>query len=176
MLGKTEGRRTGQQRMTWLDSITDSMDTSLSKLWDGEGPGSLACCSLWSRKESDTSHRLNNNKEVTLGTPSWWRGHIYNIHMLICGPTCPLFHKIRSSFNDRTHFIWSPQRTETEAPKLRPPDAKSQLIEKDSDAGKDWRQKKMVAEDEMVRWHHWLNGHESEQTPGDSEGQGSLVC
>ena len=44
------------------------------------------------------------------------------------------------------------------------------------DAGKDWRQKdKGAAEDEMVSWHHQLNGHECEQTPGHSEGQGSLV-
>ena len=48
---------------------------------------------------------------------------------------------------------------------------------KDPDAGKDWRLKEKGApEDEMVGWHHQLNGHESEQTPGDSEGQGSLVC
>ena len=48
---------------------------------------------------------------------------------------------------------------------------------KDPDAGKDWRQKeKWVTEDEMVGWHHWLDGHEFEQTPVDSEGQGSLVC
>ena len=41
----------------------------------------------------------------------------------------------------------------------------------------DWRQKETgVGEDEMVGWHHWLNWHEFEQTPGDSEGQGSLVC
>ena len=47
---------------------------------------------------------------------------------------------------------------------------------KNSDAGKDWRQEeKGLAEDEMAGWHHWLNGHEFEQTPGDSEGQGSLV-
>ena len=53
---------------------------------------------------------------------------------------------------------------------------KTQLIEKDPDAGKDWRQKeKRTAEDEMVRWHHCLNGHEFEQIPGDSEGQRSLV-
>ena len=46
-----------------------------------------------------------------------------------------------------------------------------------TDAGKDWRQKeKEVAEDEMARWHYWLNGHESEQTLGDSEGNGSLAC
>ena len=48
---------------------------------------------------------------------------------------------------------------------------------KGPDVGKDWRQKeKEVAENKMVRWHHWLSGHESEQSPGDSEGQGSLVC
>ena len=44
-------------------------------------------------------------------------------------------------------------------------------------AGKDWRQEeKGTTEEKMVRWHHWLNGHDFERTPGDSEGQGSLVC
>ena len=57
------------------------------------------------------------------------------------------------------------------------PDGKSQLIGKDPDAGKDWGQeKKALTEDEMVEWHHQLNGHEFEQSPGDSEGQGSLAC
>ena len=66
---------------------------------------------------------------------------------------------------------------ETEAPILRPPDVKSQLIGKDPGAGKDWGQKeKGVTEDEMVRCHHWLHGNEFEQTLGASEGQGSLVC
>ena len=66
---------------------------------------------------------------------------------------------------------------EAEAPILWPPDVKSWLIGKDSDAGKDWGQEeKGVSEDEMVGWHHWLNGHEFEQTLGDSEGQGSLAC
>ena len=63
------------------------------------------------------------------------------------------------------------------APILWPPDGKSQLIGKDPDTGKDWGQeKKRVAEDEMVGWHHWLNGHEFEQTLGDSEGPRSLMC
>ena len=47
---------------------------------------------------------------------------------------------------------------------------------KDSDAGTDWRQKKGTTEDEMVGWHHRLNGHELEQTPGVGDGQGSLKC
>ena len=66
---------------------------------------------------------------------------------------------------------------EAEAPILCPPDGKSQLIRKDPDAEKDWRQEdKGTTEDEMVGWHHWLNGHEFEQAPGDGEGQRRLVC
>ena len=66
---------------------------------------------------------------------------------------------------------------EAEAPILWPLDAKNWLIWKDPDAGKDWvQEEKGVTEDEMVAWHHWLNGHEFEQTPGDSEGQGNLAC
>ena len=66
---------------------------------------------------------------------------------------------------------------EAEALILWPPDAKSWLIAKDPDAGKDWGQEeKGVTEGEMVGWHQLLNGYESEQTPGNSEGQGSLAC
>ena len=61
MLGKTEGRRRrGQDRMRWLDGITDSKDMSLSELWelvmDREG---LACCHSWGRKESNMTEQLN---------------------------------------------------------------------------------------------------------------------
>ena len=69
-------------------------------------------------------------------------------------------------------------RTDAEAedPVFRPSDAKSWLIRKDLDVGKDWRQEeKWIAEYSMVGWHHWLNGHEFEQVPGDGEGQGSLA-
>ena len=66
---------------------------------------------------------------------------------------------------------------ETETPILWPPDAKSQIIVKDPDAGKDWRQEeKGMTEDEMVGWHHWLNGHKLEQTLGDGDGQWGLAC
>ena len=71
-------------------------------------------------------------------------------------------------------LIW---RTDAEAPILWSPDVKSQLIGKDPDAGNDWGQEeKRATEHEMVGWHHWLAGNESEQTPDNSEGQGSLVC
>ena len=66
---------------------------------------------------------------------------------------------------------------EAEAPILWPPDAKSWLIGKDPDAGKDWGQEeKGITEDEMVGWHHRLYGHEFEQAPGVGVGQGSLMC
>ena len=64
-----------------------------------------------------------------------------------------------------------------EAPVLWPPDVKSWLIGKDSDAGRDWGQEeKETTEDEMAGWHHGLNGRESEWTPGDGDGQGGLAC
>ena len=66
---------------------------------------------------------------------------------------------------------------EAETPILWPPEAKNWLIGKDPDAGKDGKwEEKGTTEDEMVGWHHWLNGHEFGKTPGDSEGQGSLAC
>ena len=65
---------------------------------------------------------------------------------------------------------------EAEASVLWPPDVNRLLIGKDPDAGKDWKRKKGVTEDEMVGWHHQFNGHELGQTPGDGEGQGSLAC
>ena len=64
---------------------------------------------------------------------------------------------------------------EAEAPVLSPSDVKSQLTGKDPGAGKDWRQEGKVTT-EMVGWHHWVSGHELQQTPGDGGGQGSLVC
>ena len=65
---------------------------------------------------------------------------------------------------------------EAEALILWPPDVKRWLTGKDPDAGKNWRQEKGTTEDKMVGWHHRLNGHGFEQTPGDGEGLGILVC
>ena len=62
MLRKIEGRRRrGQQRMRWLDGITDSMDMSLSKPGVGDGQGGLACCSPWGCKDSDTTEQTELN-------------------------------------------------------------------------------------------------------------------
>ena len=62
-------------------------------------------------------------------------------------------------------------RTEAETPILWPPDVKSWLNGKDADPGKDWKQEeKGTTEDEMVKWHHGMDGHEFKQAPGDGEG------
>ena len=66
---------------------------------------------------------------------------------------------------------------EAETPTVWPPDVKNWLIWKDLDAGKNWRQEeKGMTEDEMVGWHHRLNGHEFEWTLGAGDGQGGLAC
>ena len=66
---------------------------------------------------------------------------------------------------------------EAETPILWPPDEKNWLVWKDPDAGKDWRQEEMgMTENEMVGWHHQLNGHELEQTQGVGGGKGGLAC
>ena len=66
---------------------------------------------------------------------------------------------------------------EAETPILWPPAGKNWLIGKDPDVGKDWRwEEKQMIEDEIVRWHHQLNGHELEQAPGVNDGQRTLVC
>ena len=87
---------------------------------------------------------------------------------------CKEIQLVNSKENNPRIFIG---RTDGEAPILCPPGAKSWLIGKDPDAGKDWKQKdKGAAEDEMVIEDHQLSGHESEQTLGDSEKQGNLAC
>ena len=78
MLGKTDGRR-GQQSMRWLDGIIDSVDVSLSKLWEMvEDRETWRFCSPWSRSESDTTEQMNNNQDRTAmkKTSKWgqWGG------------------------------------------------------------------------------------------------------
>ena len=81
---------------------------------------------------------------------------------------CKEIKQINPKGNQPWVFIERPD-AEAEVPILWPPDTKSQLIGKDPGVGKDWRQEeKGITEDEMVGWHHWFNGHEFEQTPGDS--------
>ena len=100
--------------------------------------------------------------------------------VLVKTPESPLDCKEIKPVNPKGNQPWifiGRTDAEGEAPILCPPDAKSWLIEKDPDAGKDWRQEEMgTTKDEMVGWHHWLSGHDFDQTPGGGEGQGGLVC
>ena len=92
--------------------------------------------------------------------------------MLEKTPESPLDSKEIKAVNPKGNEPWIfIGRADAEASILWPPDVKSWFIGKDPDAGKDWGQKeKGVTEDEMTGWHHWLNGHEFEHTPGDGEG------
>ena len=81
------------------------------------------------------------------------------------------------SKGDQSWVFFGRNDAKAEIPVLWPRDAKSWLIWKDPDAGKDWRQEeKGTTKDEMVRWHHRLNGREFGQTPGVGDGQGGLAC
>ena len=90
-------------------------------------------------------------------------------HGLQGDPTSPFWRKSALGFFGRND-------TKAETPVLWPLHVKSLLIGKDSDAGRDWGQEeKGTTEDEMARWHHWLDGRESEWTPGVADGQGGLA-
>ena len=92
----------------------------------------------------------------------------------------PLDCKEIQPINPKGNQSWiSIGRTDAEAktPIHWPPDAKNWFIWKDPDPGKDWSQEeKGMTEDEMVRWYHWLNGHEFVWTLGVGDGQGGLAC
>ena len=78
---------------------------------------------------------------------------------------------------DQSWVFFGRNDAKAESPVLWPPHVKSWLIGKNSDAGRDWGQEeKGMTEDEMARWHHWLDGHEFEWTPGIGDGQGGLAC
>ena len=98
--------------------------------------------------------------EKTLGSP------------LDCKEIQPVHSK-----GDQSWVFFGRNDAKAETPILWPPHAKSWLIGKDTDPGRDWGQEeKGTTEDEMAGWHHWLYGRESESIPGVDNGQGSLVC
>ena len=78
---------------------------------------------------------------------------------------------------DKSLVFFGRTDAEAETPILWPAGVKNWLIWEDPEAGKDWtRNEKGSTKDEMVRWHHWLNGHEFESTQGVDDGQGGLAC
>ena len=89
---------------------------------------------------------------------------------------CKIIHPVNTKGNQSWILIVSTE-SEPEAPIFWPTVVKNRLIRKDCVSGKDWRQEeKRTTEDEMVGWHHWLDGHGFEQASGVGEGQRGLVC
>ena len=90
---------------------------------------------------------------------------------------CLMSHSHQANKASRTGFSLLPSDVEAETPIHWPPDAKSWLIGKDPDAGKArGQEEKGMTEDEMIGWHHWLNGHGFGWTLGVGDGQGGLAC
>ena len=130
-------------------------------------------------KISDLIPLMFEIPEYSLPPPHWLKhkGHIV-WHVMQSPPHLVYITIITSTqeikpVNTKGEQAWlfiGRTNAEAEAPVLWAPDMTSWLFGKDPDAGKDWRQEKGVTEDEMVGWHHWLNGHEFERAPGDDEG------
>ena len=109
-----------------------------------------------------------------------WKLSAKELMLLNCGLESPLDCKEIQpvhSKGDQPWVFFGRNDAKAETPVLWPPHAKSWLLGKDSDAGRDWGQEeKGTTEDEMAGCHHWLNGREPEWTPGVSDGQGGLAC
>ena len=153
--------------MTNLDSIFKSRDITLpTKVRLSQGYG-FSCGHVWMWElDCEEGWALKNwcfwtvVLEKTLDSP------------LDCKEIQPVH-----SEGDQPWDFFGGNVAEAEVPVLWPPHAKSWLIGKDSDAGRDWGQeKKGMTEDEMAGWHHWLYGRESNWTPGVDDGQGGLAC
>ena len=152
--------------MTILDSVLKSRDITLStKVHLVKAmvfPVVMYGCESWTIKK--TEHQSwcfwTVLLEKTLESP------------LDCKEIQPVHPK-----GDQSWVFFGRTDVEAETPILWPPDAKGWLIWKVPDAGKDWGQEeKGTTGDEMVGWHHQLNGHEFGWTPGVSDGQGGLAC
>ena len=158
----------GRKAMTNLDSILKSRDiTLLVKICLVEAmvfPVVMYGCESWTIKKAE--HQRIDAFEL------WW----------CCSRTLesPLNCKEIKPVNPKGNQSWifiGKTDAEAETLILWPPDVTSLLLWKDPDSWKDWRQEeKGMIEDQVISWHHWLNGREFEQVPGDGEGQGSLVC
>ena len=119
-------------------------------------------CESWTTKKAE-------GRRIDASELRYWRRLL---SPLACKETQPVHSK-----GDQSWIFIGRTDAEAETPILWPPDVKSWLIRKDPDAGKDWGQEeKGTTEDEMAGWHYWLDGHESEWTPGVGDGQGGRAC
>ena len=151
--------------MTNLDSIFKSQDYFANKGPSSQGYG-FSCGHAWMWELDCEESWLSKNwcfwtvvLEKTLESP------------LDCKEIQPVHSK-----GNQPWVFFGRNDAKAETPILWPPHTESWLIGKDFDARRDWRQEKGTTEDEMAGWHHWLDGRESEWTPGDDDGQGGLAC
>ena len=154
----------GRKAMTNLDSVLKSRHIFAYKGPHSQSYGfSGSCVQVW---------ELDHKKGWVLKN---WCFQVVVLEKTLESPLdCKEIKPVNPKGNPPWIFIG---KTDTEAPILWPPDAKSWLIGKDPDVGENWGQEeKVVTEDEMTGWHYWFNGHNFQQATGDSEGQGSLVC
>ena len=157
----------GRKAMTNLDSILKSrkitLPTKVRIVKDMVFPVVMYGCENWAIKKAER-WRIDSFK------PSCWR-RLLKVPWTSRRSNLPILKEINPKYSLEGLMLKLKLQ-------LWPPDAKYWLIGKrNPSAGKDWRQKeKEAAEDEMVRYHHWLNRHEFEQTLGDSGGQRSLAC
>ena len=120
------------------------------------------------------SHNTNNHSGNRKLHWTELRGEFSQFSSYNCQITLTLFYRWNNSEGDQPWDFFGRNDAKAETPVLWPPHVKSWLIGKDFDAGRDWGQEKGTTEDEMAGWHHWLNGRESEWTPGVGDGQGGL--
>ena len=170
---------------------------------DGDCSHEFKRCLLLGRKAMKNLDRVLKSKDITLlkkfhlvKSYGFSRSHVwmweldykeswapknlgFQIVMLEKTLESPLHSKDIKPVNPKGNQPWifnGRTDAEAEAPTLWPPDVKNRLIRKDPDVEKDWRQEeKGMTEDEMVGWHHWLDGQEFEQAVGVGDGQGSLA-
>ena len=161
----------GRKAMTNLDSILQSRDITLLTMVHLVKamvfPVVRCGCESWTIKKAECRK---------IDAFEWWCWR----RLLRFSWTAMSIRLLDKEVNPKGNQSWifiGRTDAEAEAPILWSPDSKSQLIRKDPDSGKDWRQEeKGMIEEEMIGWHHWLNGHEFEQILGDGKEQGNLAC
>ena len=154
----------GKKAMTKLDSILKSRDITLAR----------KVCIVKAIVFPVVVYDVRVGPERNWAQKNWCFWNVVLEKTLKSPLDCKEIQPVNPKGNQSWIFIGRTD-AEAEASILWPPDTKNWLIGKDPDAGKEWRQEeKGMTEDEIVRWHQWLNGHESEQALGIGDVQGSL--